>query len=81
MLRRGDRWLRIRVVEEGESLVALLKAGEMRWILRERPLRKRLLVVVVVKLIELNGVFTIRPSRTRQRDLVGVVLSARQHVM
>jgi hypothetical protein len=36
-----DRSLRIRVEEEGESLVAILRAGE-----RERPFARRLLVVI-----------------------------------
>ena len=38
VLMRVARWLTIRVVEEGESLVAHLMAGEMHWVLRERPL-------------------------------------------
>jgi len=37
-LMRVARWLMILVVEEGESLVAHLRAGEMHWVLRERPL-------------------------------------------
>ena len=40
------------MAEEGESLVALLKADEMRWMLRERPLM--MVIVVVVTLIELS---------------------------
>jgi hypothetical protein len=36
-LMRVGRLLRIRVVEEEESLAALLRVGEMRRALRERP--------------------------------------------